>query len=114
MSNGDWEDLAVKFAKLSTKDQNVTMEELLKAILETNKIQQQTNATLVEEQRCANELKAKELQLRMSQDSKKVRASDFIPKMGVTNDMEAYLYAFETTAHEKSGQKNSGVGTMEQ
>lgn len=41
----------------------------------------------------------------MSQDSNKIRASDFIPKMGVTNDVEAYLYAIETTAHREKWPK---------
>lgn len=52
-----------------------------------DKIQQQTNAALVEEQRHTNELKAKELHLRMCHESNKVKASDFIPKMGITDDV---------------------------
>jgi len=44
------------------------------------------------------ELKVKELEMKHAQDISRIQASDFIPKMGDNDDVEAYLHAFETTA----------------
>ncbi|XP_073727643.1 uncharacterized protein [Misgurnus anguillicaudatus] len=82
------------------------MEELLKSMIESNKVQQQIQAGLLEEQRRANNLKIKELEMKQAQDVSRIRASDFIPKMGECDDVEAYLHAFETTAFREKWPKD--------
>ena len=87
-------DLTIRFAQVRTRDD--TMQEMLKLLAQSTSFQVETNRALVEEQRKANRLKEQELELqrRQHQDARPLnlnpglRASDFIPKMGPTDDPE--------------------------
>ena len=100
------EELTELFAELNTNEPQTQMEELLRAIVATQKAQQETNAALVKQQERANDLKEKELQ------KYKPKAGDFIPKLGVTDDVEAYLHAFEATAARQQWPKTEWVGLL--
>ena len=100
------EELTELFAELNTNEPQTQMEELLRAIVATQKAQQETNAALVKQQERANDLKEKELQ------KYKPKAGDFIPKLGVTDDVEAYLHAFEATAARERWPKTEWVGLL--
>ena len=111
-------DLTIRFAQVRIRDD--TMEEMLKLLAQSTSFQVETNRALVEEQRKANRLKEEELELqrRQHQDARPLnlnpglRASDFIPKMGPTDDPEAYLHAFENTATREKWPKDQWVGIL--
>lgn len=99
MFQSDVEDITSLFSKLNTQSIDCKMEELLKTIIDSNKV-------LLEEQKRANNLNVKELEMRQAQDVSRIRASDFIPKMGENDYVEAYLHAFETTAFREKWPKD--------
>ncbi|XP_063070441.1 uncharacterized protein LOC134461440 [Engraulis encrasicolus] len=91
------------------------MEEFLKALLAGQQAQAQASAALLEEQRKANQLKAEELQLQKKMAAHSVgpiKASNFISKMGSTDNVEAYLHAFEATATREGWPKVQWVGLL--
>jgi len=66
-------------------------------LIESNKIQQQIQVAVLEEQKHLITFKVRELDMKQVQDISKKRASDCITKIGENDDVEAYLHAFETT-----------------
>lgn len=83
-----------QFSDLHTNNDPIHMEQLVQMLLETQ-TQQETNNALLQQQICANQLKEQELQQLMRS---KPKAGDFIPKLGVDDEVEAYLHVFEATA----------------
>jgi len=64
-------------------------------LIESNKIQQQIQVAVLEEQKQLITFKVRDM--KQVQDISKKRASDCITKIGENDDVEAYLHAFETT-----------------
>ncbi|XP_063075477.1 uncharacterized protein LOC134465637 [Engraulis encrasicolus] len=91
------------------------MEAILKALVESQQVQIQTSAALLEEQRRANKLKTEELQLQKqmaTRNARPIKAGDFLSKLGATDDIEAYLHAFEATATREAWPKAQWVGLL--
>uniref|UniRef100_A0AAQ4PJ37 SCAN box domain-containing protein n=1 Tax=Gasterosteus aculeatus aculeatus TaxID=481459 RepID=A0AAQ4PJ37_GASAC len=91
------------------------MEEILKTLIAGQQAQMQTNLALLEEQKKANFLKAEELQLQKQMADRNVRpinASNYLSKMGATDDVEAFLHAFEATATREAWPRDQWVGLL--
>jgi hypothetical protein len=115
MSEEDTENLIAHFSKLAVGPPRNKMEEILKALVAGQQAQMQANVALLEEQKRANLLKAEELQLQKQMAVRNVRpikASDFISKMGATDDVEAFLHAFEATATREAWPRAQWVGLL--
>uniref|UniRef100_A0A667XFM0 CCHC-type domain-containing protein n=1 Tax=Myripristis murdjan TaxID=586833 RepID=A0A667XFM0_9TELE len=105
----DIESLTQLFSALHTNDHQTGMEQMMQVLLETQRAQQETNAALLQQQIKANQLKEQELR----QSARvKPKAGDFIPKLGGTDDVEAYLHAFEATAAREGWPKAQWVGLL--
>ena len=96
------------FSGLHTAEPQSEMEQLLQVLVEGQKAQREINAALLQQQARANQLKEQELQ----QTKSSPRASHFISKLGVTDDVEAYLHAFEATAAREGWAKTQWVGLV--
>ena len=81
----------------------------MQMLLESQRVQQEIGAASLQEQRKANHLKEQELQ---QVPRTKPKAADVIPKLGVTDDVEAYLHAFEATAARVEWPKTQWVGLL--
>ncbi|XP_069371637.1 uncharacterized protein [Paralichthys olivaceus] len=98
------------FADLHTDDPPPTqMEQLVQMLVESQRAQQEIGAALVQQQIRANQLKEQELE-QLSRSKPKV--ADFLPKLGETDDVEAYLHAFEATATREEWPKTQWVGLL--
>ncbi|KAL2099498.1 hypothetical protein ACEWY4_003892 [Coilia grayii] len=105
----DLEDLVGLFSGLQTQEHPPQMEQLLRLLVEAQKAQQETTATLVEQQARANQLKEQELR----QTQPKIKAGNFVAKLGVDDDeVVAYLHAFEATAAREGWPKAQWVGLL--
>lgn len=101
MSEADTENLITQFSRLIVGPAPNKMEEILKALVASKQAQTQANMALLEEQKRANLMKMEELQLQKQmavRNARPTRASEFISKMGSTDDVEAYLHAFKAMA----------------
>lgn len=85
------------------------MEQLVQMLMGAQCAQQETNAALLQQQIKANQLKEQDLQ-QLTRSTPK--AGDFIPKLGVTDDVDAYLHAFEATAAREGWAKTQWVGLL--
>ncbi|KAK9523782.1 hypothetical protein VZT92_017677 [Zoarces viviparus] len=85
------------------------MEPLMQMLLESQRAQQEISGALLQQQIRANDLKEQELQ---QVPKWRPRAADFIPKLGVTDDVEAYLHAFEATAAREEWPRRQCVGLL--
>ena len=91
------------------------MEDLLKTLVASQQAQYQTHLALLEEQKKANMLKAEEILLQKqlaARDVTPVKAGEFIAKMGASDEIEAYLHAFEATATRERWPKEQWVGLL--
>ena len=77
-------------------------------LVDGQRVQQEMNTALLQQQERANQLKEQELR----QTRSSPRASDFISKLRVTDDVEAYLHAFEATASREGWAKTQWVGIV--
>ena len=114
MSEEDPDNLILKFSQLALGPPN-PMEAILRALVAAQQAQMQVSSALVEEQKKANLLKEEDLQLQRQMAARNVqpiKASDFIPKMGATDDVEAYLHAFEATATREAWLREQWVGLL--
>lgn len=82
------------------------MEKLIQILLETQRAQQETNNALSQQQIWSNQLNEQEIQ-QMART--KPKAEDFIPNLGVDDEVEGYLDAFEATAARKGWPKACGL-----
>ena len=70
---------------------------------------------VLEEQRRTNQLKEAKLQLQqlaMERGNRPIKVGHFIAKMGATDDVEAYLHAFEATAVREAWPRDQWVGLI--
>uniref|UniRef100_A0AAQ4S4F2 SCAN box domain-containing protein n=1 Tax=Gasterosteus aculeatus aculeatus TaxID=481459 RepID=A0AAQ4S4F2_GASAC len=91
------------------------MEDILKILIAGQQAQMKINVSLLEEQKKVNLLKAEELQLQKQMADRNVRPikpSDYLSKMGATDDVEAFLHAFEATAARKAWPRDQWVGLL--
>lgn len=103
------DDLTHLFSGLQPYGPQSAMEQLLKMVVETQRAQQETNAALLQQQIKANQLREQELR----QGARaRPRVGDYIPKLGATDDVEAYLHAFEATAVREGWPKAQWVGFL--
>ena len=102
----DIEHLAKLFSGLRTNEPQAKMEQLLQVLVETQRAQQETSVALVKQQIRANELKEQELQ------RFRPKVGESIPKLAETDDVEAYLHAFEATAARERWPKTEWVGLI--
>ncbi|XP_040019919.2 uncharacterized protein LOC144383704 isoform X3 [Gasterosteus aculeatus] len=115
MSEEDTERLIQHFSRLTVGPSLDKMEEILKTLIAGQQAQMQTNLALLEEQKKANLLRAEELQLQKQMADRNVRpinASNYLSKMGATDDVEAFLHAFEATATREAWPRDQWVGLL--
>lgn len=112
MSEEDTERLIRHFSRLTV---GPPLNKILKTLIAGQQAQMQTNLALLEEQKKANLLKVEELQVQKHMADQHVRpinASNYLSKMGATDDVEAFLHAFEATATREAWPRDQWVGLL--
>ncbi|KAK9541969.1 hypothetical protein VZT92_001976 [Zoarces viviparus] len=101
----DIEALTQFFAELHTNDHPTQMEQLVQMLVESQRAQQEIGAAWLQQQIKASQLKEQELQ---QLPRPKPKAADFIPKLGETDNVEAFMH-LKLQPLGRSVQRQSGL-----